>query len=116
MNTIESLLSLLDNLHAACHAPPSVSDEEAFAAFDAASDAIWAVAPAWFKEAFIAHGSDRKDAIGKMSTALASTKLSPIVTNTSFLKAIIASDEFANGQCDTGFAEPFAKKWAAAKP
>ncbi len=64
----------------------------------------------------IAHGSDRKDAIGKMSTALASTKLSPIVTNTSFLQAIIASDEFANGQCDTGFAEPFAKKWAAAKP
>lgn len=63
----------------------------------------------------VAHGSDRANAIAKMSAALADTRLAPIVTNTSYLRAIVASDEFAKGTCDTGFAEPFAKKWAETK-
>jgi acetyl/propionyl-CoA carboxylase alpha subunit len=63
----------------------------------------------------VAHAPDRTAAIAKMAFALAHTKLAPIVTNTSYLQAIVASDEFARGVCDTGFAEPFAKRWAASK-
>lgn len=58
MHTVDTLLALLANLQAASHAPLSVTDDEAFAAFDAASDACWDVAPAWFTDALKANNYD----------------------------------------------------------
>ncbi|MDP3275615.1 MAG: biotin carboxylase N-terminal domain-containing protein [Deltaproteobacteria bacterium] len=58
----------------------------------------------------ITHAKDRPSAIALCKEALANTHLAPIVTNTSFLRELVASDEFARGVCDTGFAEIFAKR------
>jgi acetyl/propionyl-CoA carboxylase alpha subunit len=58
----------------------------------------------------IARGADRAQAITRIQGALAATHLAPIVTNTAFLREVVASDEFGRGVCDTGFAEPFAKR------
>ena len=56
----------------------------------------------------IASGADRAQAIERMKSALAQLHIAPIVTNLAFLRAIVASDEFARGEYDTTFAEVFA--------
>jgi acetyl/propionyl-CoA carboxylase alpha subunit len=61
----------------------------------------------------VAYGADRAEAIERTRAALAATHLAPIVTNTAFLRDLVDSDAFRRGVCDTGFAEPFAKR---AKP
>jgi acetyl-CoA carboxylase biotin carboxylase subunit/3-methylcrotonyl-CoA carboxylase alpha subunit len=58
----------------------------------------------------ITHGRDRAEAIERMKAALANTHLAPVVTNLAFLRGLVASDEFARGVYDTGFAEAFAKR------
>jgi acetyl/propionyl-CoA carboxylase alpha subunit len=58
----------------------------------------------------ISYGATRAQAIERMKVALDGTHLAPVVTNTSFLRKIVASDEFARGEYDTSFAEIFAKR------
>jgi acetyl-CoA carboxylase biotin carboxylase subunit/3-methylcrotonyl-CoA carboxylase alpha subunit len=58
----------------------------------------------------ITHGRDRAEAIERMQKALAETHVAPVVTNLAFLRALVASDEFARGEYDTQFAEVFAKR------
>jgi acetyl-CoA carboxylase biotin carboxylase subunit/3-methylcrotonyl-CoA carboxylase alpha subunit len=58
----------------------------------------------------VTHGRDRAEAITRMQKALAETHAAPVVTNLAFLRAVVASDEFARGQYDTTFAEAFAKR------
>jgi acetyl/propionyl-CoA carboxylase alpha subunit len=58
----------------------------------------------------ITHGSDRAEAIERMKLALANTHVAPVVTNLAFLRAVVASEEFARGEYDTTFAEAFAKR------
>ncbi len=49
----------------------------------------------------IVHGSDRKDAIQKMTEALASTRLSGIVTNVDYLRKIMQWSIFTEGRVST---------------
>lgn len=49
----------------------------------------------------IVHGSDRADAVAKMSAALAATRLSGIATNLDYLREIVASPLFAAGDVST---------------
>jgi acetyl/propionyl-CoA carboxylase alpha subunit len=58
----------------------------------------------------VTHGRDRAEAIERMQKALAETHVAPVVTNLAFLRALVASDEFARGDYDTQFAEVFAKR------
>lgn len=58
----------------------------------------------------ISFGATRAEAIERMKIALDGTHLAPVVTNTSFLRKIVASEEFAKGEYDTSFAEIFAKR------
>ncbi len=58
----------------------------------------------------ITHGRDRAEAIERMQKALGETHVAPVVTNLAFLRALVASDEFARGDYDTQFAEVFAKR------
>jgi acetyl/propionyl-CoA carboxylase alpha subunit len=60
----------------------------------------------------VTHGADRAQAIERMKRALESMRIGPVVTNLAFLRAIVASDEFARGVYDTTFAEVFAKRGA----
>lgn len=58
----------------------------------------------------VTHGANRAQSIERMKSALDATHLSPVVTNTAFLRKVVASDEFARGEYDTSFAEAFAKR------
>ena len=58
----------------------------------------------------IAHAPTRAEAIAKLGEALARVEVAPLVTNLTFLKAVLKSDEFAAGTYDTTFAEVFAKR------
>jgi acetyl-CoA carboxylase biotin carboxylase subunit/3-methylcrotonyl-CoA carboxylase alpha subunit len=58
----------------------------------------------------VAWGADRALAIGVLDGALAGTRIEPCVTNLSFLRAALASDEFSAGRYDTKFAESLAKR------
>ena len=58
----------------------------------------------------VTHGRDRAEAIERMRRALDETHVAPVTTNLAFLRALIASDEFARGEYDTSFAEAFAKR------
>jgi acetyl/propionyl-CoA carboxylase alpha subunit len=58
----------------------------------------------------IAHAPTRAEAIAKLDAALAEVRVSPLVTNLAFLRAVLVSPEFAAGQYDTSFAEIFAKR------
>ncbi|MFO1388284.1 urea carboxylase [Cellvibrio sp.] len=49
----------------------------------------------------IVHGSDRADAIKKMQAALNETRMAGIATNLDYLRQIIASDFFGNGDVAT---------------
>lgn len=49
----------------------------------------------------IVHGKDRPDAIGKLQTALAASRLSGIATNLDYLRFVAATDMFAQGNVST---------------
>lgn len=56
----------------------------------------------------IVHGSDRADAIAKMSAALNETRIAGIASNLDYLRQIIASDFFAAGDVATNKLASFA--------
>jgi acetyl/propionyl-CoA carboxylase alpha subunit len=58
----------------------------------------------------VAWGEDRTAAIAELDRALAATTIAPCVTNLSFLRKVLASEEFVAGRYDTKFAEVLAKR------
>jgi acetyl-CoA carboxylase biotin carboxylase subunit/3-methylcrotonyl-CoA carboxylase alpha subunit len=58
----------------------------------------------------VAWGETRDGAIAELDRALAGTTIAPCVTNLSFLRKLLASDEFRGGAYDTKFAEVLAKR------
>jgi len=58
----------------------------------------------------VAWGETRAAAIAELDRALAGTTIAPCVTNLSFLRKLLASDEFRAGAYDTKFAEVLAKR------
>ena len=61
----------------------------------------------------VAWGESREAAIARLAEALRTTEVAPCVTNGAFLQALVTGDDFVAGRCHTGFAESFAKRWAA---
>ncbi len=57
-----------------------------------------------------AWGADRSAAIRALDVALGGTRIEPCVTNLSFLRRVLASNEFLSGKYDTKFAEMLAKR------
>jgi 3-methylcrotonyl-CoA carboxylase alpha subunit len=53
----------------------------------------------------IAHGADRREALDRLSAALAATEIAGLATNRRFLRRIAAHPAFAAGDFDTGFIE-----------
>jgi len=58
----------------------------------------------------VAWGASRDAAIAELDRALAGTTIAPCVTNLSFLRKVLASDEFRQSHYDTAFAEALAKR------
>ncbi len=58
----------------------------------------------------VAWGEDRGAAIAELDRALAATTIAPCVTNLSFLRKALASEEFVASRYDTKFAEVLAKR------
>jgi acetyl/propionyl-CoA carboxylase alpha subunit len=58
----------------------------------------------------VAWGEDRESAISELDRALAGTTIAPCVTNLSFLRKVLASEEFVAARYDTKFAEVLAKR------
>jgi acetyl/propionyl-CoA carboxylase alpha subunit len=58
----------------------------------------------------VSWGETREAAIAELDRALAGTTLAPATTNLSFLRKVLASEEFRAGQYDTKFAEVLAKR------
>jgi acetyl/propionyl-CoA carboxylase alpha subunit len=58
----------------------------------------------------VAWGPTRQAAIAELDQALATTTVAPCTTNLGFLRKLLASDEFQEGQYDTKFAEVLAKR------
>jgi acetyl-CoA carboxylase biotin carboxylase subunit/3-methylcrotonyl-CoA carboxylase alpha subunit len=58
----------------------------------------------------VAWGEDRSKAIAELDRALASTTIAPCVTNVSFLRKLLASQEFQSGTYETTTAEQIAKR------
>jgi len=58
----------------------------------------------------VAWGETRADAIRRLDLALAGTTIAPCCTNVSFLRKLLASDEFKAADYDTKFAEVLAKR------
>jgi acetyl-CoA carboxylase biotin carboxylase subunit/3-methylcrotonyl-CoA carboxylase alpha subunit len=58
----------------------------------------------------ISYGSDRKAAIARLDRALSELKIGPVITNTEFLRDVLANEKFGAGDYDTLFAEAFAKQ------
>ena len=58
----------------------------------------------------VAWGEDRPAAIRELDAALAATTIAPCVTNLSFLRKVLASEEFVAAKYDTKFAEVLAKR------
>ena len=50
----------------------------------------------------VVHGRDRQAALHKLEQALSATEVAGLTTNLSFLRALSAHGEFADGQVDTG--------------
>jgi acetyl-CoA carboxylase biotin carboxylase subunit/3-methylcrotonyl-CoA carboxylase alpha subunit len=57
-----------------------------------------------------AWGETREAAIAELDRALAGTTISPATTNVTFLRKVLASEEFRAGRYDTKFAEALAKR------
>ncbi len=58
----------------------------------------------------VAWGETRELAIAELDRAIAGTTIAPCTTNLSFLRRVLASDEFKAGAYDTKFAEVLAKR------
>ena len=58
----------------------------------------------------VAWGPDRAAAIAELDRALAGTTIAPLTTNLSFLRKVLASEEFVRAEYDTKFAEVLAKR------
>ncbi len=58
----------------------------------------------------VAWDETRAGAIAALDRALAGTRIAPATTNLSFLRKLLASEEFVSGQYDTKFAEALAKR------
>jgi acetyl/propionyl-CoA carboxylase alpha subunit len=58
----------------------------------------------------VAWGETRDAAIAELDRALEGTTLAPATTNLSFLRKVLASEEFRAGRYDTKFAEVLAKR------
>jgi acetyl-CoA carboxylase biotin carboxylase subunit/3-methylcrotonyl-CoA carboxylase alpha subunit len=58
----------------------------------------------------VAWGETRVAAIAELDRALEGTTIAPCVTNVSFLRRVLASEEFRSAKYDTKFAEILAKK------
>jgi urea carboxylase len=58
----------------------------------------------------IVHGSDRADALRRMSIALAETSIDGIETNLRYLREVVATPEFISGKVTTSFLGTFAYK------
>jgi len=58
----------------------------------------------------VAWGETREAAIAELDRALEGTTLAPATTNLSFLRKVLASEEFRAGRYDTKFAEVLAKR------
>jgi acetyl-CoA carboxylase biotin carboxylase subunit/3-methylcrotonyl-CoA carboxylase alpha subunit len=58
----------------------------------------------------VAWGEDRAAAIAELDRALAGTTIAPATTNVSFLRKVLASEEFRAAAYDTKFAEVLAKR------
>ena len=58
----------------------------------------------------VAWGETRERAIDELDRALAATVIAPCVTNLSFLRKVLASEEFRASRYDTKFAEVLAKR------
>lgn len=58
----------------------------------------------------VAWGETRERAIAELDRALEGTKIAPATTNLSFLRKVLASDEFKTARYDTKFAEILAKR------
>jgi acetyl/propionyl-CoA carboxylase alpha subunit len=56
-----------------------------------------------------AWGETRELAIAELDRAIAGTRLTPCVTNLSFLRKVLEDGEFRAGRYDTKFAEALAK-------
>jgi 3-methylcrotonyl-CoA carboxylase alpha subunit len=53
----------------------------------------------------IVHGTDRADALAKMSQALAACEIAGPETNVTFLRRVVVCTDFVSGQLDTGLIE-----------
>jgi 3-methylcrotonyl-CoA carboxylase alpha subunit len=53
----------------------------------------------------IVHGTDRADALAKMSLALAACEIAGPENNVTFLRRVVACTDFVSGQLDTGLIE-----------
>lgn len=58
----------------------------------------------------VAWGETRERAIAELDAALAATTIAPATTNVSFLRKVLASEEFRTARYDTKFAEVLAKR------
>jgi len=58
----------------------------------------------------VAWGATRDEAIAELDRALMGTTIAPCTTNLTFLRKVLASDEFKGGRYDTTFAEILAKR------
>jgi acetyl/propionyl-CoA carboxylase alpha subunit len=58
----------------------------------------------------VSWGETREAAISELDRALAGTTIAPCTTNLSFLRKVLASEEFRTGEYDTKFAEVLAKR------
>jgi len=58
----------------------------------------------------VAWGETRAAAMDELDRALAGTTIAPCVTNVTFLRKALASDELRSGRYDTAFAEALAKR------
>lgn len=58
----------------------------------------------------VAWGETRAQATAELDRALAGTTIAPATTNLSFLRKVLASEEFVKGAYDTKFAEVLAKR------
>jgi acetyl-CoA carboxylase biotin carboxylase subunit len=58
----------------------------------------------------IAHGRDRNSAIARLDSALADFAVEGVKTNIPFLRRMLVSDAFEQGEHHTTFAEAFASR------
>jgi 3-methylcrotonyl-CoA carboxylase alpha subunit len=58
----------------------------------------------------VAWGETREVATARLAEILATSTIEPLVTNMNFVRAVLATPEWAESRYDTKFAETFAKR------